>query len=184
MFPFSAASPGSLHRVCFRTLDRLRASCAVTPAVLVLLTACGAGSDVRRDGEVALPENYASWTVVRQGIQRTDKNEVHDIFVNDVGATRVEGAPFPHGSQFVMTLHEARPNADGRLERGALTKLFVMTKGDRWGDHVEGLGNGDWVYSAFGADGKTPTGDSFQSCRACHAPHETNDFVIPSVSSP
>ena len=85
-----------------------------------------------------------------------------------------------------MELYKAEENtdgtlskgADGKLEKGALLKVFVMGKGRGWGESAPaGMHNGDWVYSAYLADGK-PLSDSPVTCRGCHLPMgEAQDFV-------
>jgi hemoglobin len=86
-----------------------------------------------------------------------------------------------------MEIYATRPHADGapafdpsgRLVRGPLQKLFVMAKGEGWGAGVEpeNLRNGDWVYSAFLPDGRTPAPDDLAACRGCHLPLAKQDFV-------
>ena len=67
--------------------------------------------------------------------------------------------------------------AGGKLERGDLLRVFVMGKGEGWGETApQGLKNGDWVYAAYGADGKIAA-DPIAPCRACHLPLVTKDFV-------
>jgi hemoglobin len=165
-------------------LTSRRAGRLIGPVVLVLLAACGPGADVKDDGEVLVPANYTSWAAVRKDIQRPDKNQVRDIYVNAIGAARVEGQPYPDGSQFVMELYSAVAKEDGSLGKGDLSKVFVMTKGLGWGSYAGTPANGDWVYSAYGADKKSPTTDAFSTCRSCHEPHASNDYVIPPTTSP
>ena len=40
----------------------------------------------------------------------------------------------------------------------------------------DNLKTGNWVYSAYGPDGK-PLAEDFTKCRACHAPLAQKDFV-------
>ena len=66
---------------------------------------------------------------------------------------------------------------DGKLVKGDLAKVFVMGKGEGWGQDVpDNLKNGAWVYSAFGPDGK-PLAEDFTKCRSCHLPLAQKDFV-------
>jgi len=140
-----------------------------------------------RDGEVAPPPDYRSWPRFLSTIDRHDAAQVREIYVNPIGATARAGQPFPEGTIFVMEIYQARPHSDGapafdpsgRLVKGPLTKLFVMAKGDGWGAGVEpaSLRNGDWVYSAFLPDHRTPADDDLDACRGCHRPLAKKDFV-------
>jgi hemoglobin len=139
------------------------------------------------DGELAPPPDYRSWPRFLSTIDRHDAAQVREIYVNEVGATTRAGQAFPNGTIFVMEIYQARPHADGapafdpsgRLVKGPLQKLFVMGKGAGWGDGVEPqkLRNGDWVYSAFLPDLRTPAPDDLAACRGCHLPLAKQDFV-------
>jgi hypothetical protein len=137
------------------------------------------------DGELALPADYKSWPKFLSEIQRPDAKQVRDIYVNPRGHAAEQGRPFPHGTVFVMENYKATEAADGtlmkgddgRLVKGELTRVFVMGKGEAWGDAApEGLRNGDWTYASYDPSGKK-TADSFAACRACHMPLEKKDFV-------
>ena len=161
-------------------------------AVALVLVGCATGPlrflwTGTRDGELAPPPDYRSWPRFLSTIDRHDAAQVREIYVNQVGAAARAGQKFPNGTIFVMEIYQARPHADGapafdpsgRLVKGPLQKLFVMAKGNGWGDGVEPekLRNGDWVYSAFLPDGKTPTTDELAACRGCHLPLKKQDFV-------
>jgi len=140
-----------------------------------------------RDGERMPPADYRSWPRFLSTIDRHDNGQVREIYLNPVGAKTRRGQAFPNGTIFVMEIYQARPHADGapafdpsgRLVKGELKKLFVMAKGDGWGDSVERpeLRNGDWVYSAFLPDRTTPADDDVATCRSCHLPLAKRDFV-------
>ena len=67
--------------------------------------------------------------------------------------------------------------ADGKLVKGDLAKILVMGKGEGWGQDVpNNLKIGNWVFGAYGPDGKALAED-FTKCRACHAPLAQKDFV-------
>ena len=153
-------------------------SCAQTPppAPVVKL----------KDGELPLAADYKSWPVYLQNVQRPDAKQIRDIYINTVGAKNTAGKQFANGTVSVMELYKAKENADGtlskgadgKLEKGALLKVFVMGKGEGWGESAPaGMKNGDWVYSAYLPDGK-PAPDSPVACRGCHLPlGEAKDFV-------
>ena len=153
-------------------------SCAQTPppAPVVKLT----------DGQLPLAADYKSWPVFLKEVQRPDAKQIRDIYINTVGSKTAAGKAFPNGTVSVMELYKAKENADGtlskgadgKLEKGALLKVFVMGKGDGWGESAPaGMKNGDWVYSAYLPDGK-PAPDPIVACRSCHLPlGESKDFV-------
>lgn len=137
-----------------------------------------------KDGELAFPADYKTWPKFLSEVQRPDAKQVRELFINPVGAKANAGQPFPNGTAMVMELYKVKMNGevpetgpDGRLSKGDLAKIFVMAKGDGWGQEVpDHLKNGNWVFSAFGPDGK-PIAEDFTKCRACHAPLAAKDFV-------
>lgn len=161
-------------------------------AALVIALGCATGPlsifwSGMRDGEVPPPPDYRTWPRFLPTIDRHDAAQVREIYVNPTGTRARRGLAFPDGTIFVMEIYAARPHADGapafdpsgRLIKGPLQKLYVMAKGEGWGDGVEqrGLRNGDWVYSAFLPDGVTPTDEDLSTCRSCHRPLARQDFV-------
>jgi hemoglobin len=161
--------------------------CAV--AVVVSLGCCGGltanlvQAASPKDGEVALPADYASWPKFLSGVQREDTKQVRELYVNP-GAKACPAGVFPNGTRLVMELYKAKSEgetllkgADGKLVKGDLAKVFVMEKNDGWGQDVpDNLKNGNWVFGAYGPDGKALAED-FTKCRACHAPLAQKDFV-------
>jgi len=154
-------------------------------AVVVGMAACAAmqTASVPKDGELALPADYKSWPVFVKEVQKPDA--VRDLYVNPVGARAAQGQMFPNGTQFVMEIYSARKAADGTVEKDAagklvkdkLAKVFVMGKGEGWGQDVpDNVKTGAWVYAAYGPDGQ-PLKANFQECRACHVPLAQKDFV-------
>ena len=137
-----------------------------------------------KDGELALPGNYMVWPKFLSEVQRPDAKQIRELFVNQAGARTSQGQMFPNGTVMVMELYKVKMNgevpetgADGKLLKGDLVKVFVMAKGDGWGQDVpDNLKNGNWIFSAFGSDGKALPED-FTKCRACHAPLAAKDFV-------
>ena len=153
-------------------------SCAQTPPPVSVVKL--------KDGELPLAADYKSWPVYLQNVQRPDAKQIRDIYINTVGAKNTAGKPFANGTVSVMELYKAKENADGtltkgadgKLEKDALLKVFVMGKGEGWGESAPaGMKNGDWIYSAYLPDGK-PSTDSPVACRGCHLPlGEAKDFV-------
>jgi len=138
-----------------------------------------------KDGEVALPADYKSWPKFLSEVQKPDIKQVRELYVNTTGAKTTQGQPFSNGTVFVMELYKAKVKEDGtlvtgndgKLVKGDLAKIFVMGKGEGWGQGApEGLKNGDWLYAAYSQDGK-PLAEDFTKCRACHLPLVQKDFV-------
>jgi Cytochrome P460 len=166
-----------------------RHSIAWIPALALLWVGCAQGWFARGPGDAAVkpPADYRSWARFVPTVDRHDIAQVREIYVNDVGAAAKAGQPFPNGTLFVMEIYTARPHADGapafdpsgRLVKGPLSKLYVMAKGAGWGGAVQPpeLRTGDWVYSAFQPDLRTPTDDAIAACRGCHLPLAKQDFV-------
>lgn len=137
-----------------------------------------------KDGSLALPGDYRSWPKFLSEVQREDAKQVRDIYVSPAGAGACPVSAFPNGTTMVMELYKARLDGEaltkgpnGKLVKGDLAKIFVMGKNEGWGqDHPDNLKNGNWVYAAYGPDGKALAED-FTKCRACHAPLVQKDFV-------
>jgi hemoglobin len=137
-----------------------------------------------KDGEIALPASYQDWPKYLSEVQRPDVKQVRELFINAVGATTKAGQPFPTGTVMVMELHKATLDGDtpttgpdGTLVKGELAKIFIMAKGEGWGQEVpETLRTGNWVYAAYSPEGK-PLAEDFNKCRACHTPLAAKDFV-------
>ena len=88
------------------------------------------------------------------------------------------GPPFPGRPERGLLLGASAPAscADGKLIKGDLAKVFVLGKGEGWGQEVpDNLKNGNWVFAAYGSDGKALAED-FAKCRACHAARAVKDF--------
>jgi hemoglobin len=137
------------------------------------------------DGELAIPADYKSWPRFLTAVQRPDAKQVRDIYLIP-GADRTKaGDPFPDGTVIVMENYAAKANPDGslvtgpdgKLVKGDLTRIFVMGKGEGWGDKtMPELKNGTWIYSAYDGAGK-PVADPTANCRACHLPLAKQDFI-------
>ena len=137
-----------------------------------------------KDGELALPAGYQNGPKFLSEVQRPDAKQVRELFINAVGAKTNAGQPFPNGTVMVMELYKTKmagetpeTGADGKFVKGDLAKVFVMGKGEGWGQDVpDNLKTANWVFSAYGPDGK-PLAEDFTKCRACHTPLAQKDFV-------
>ena len=137
-----------------------------------------------KDGEPALSVGYQKGPKFLSEVQRPDVKQVRELFINTVGVKTKAGQPFPNGTVMVMELYKAKLDGetpitgpDGKLVKGDLAKVFVMAKGEGWGQDVpEHLRTGNWVFAAYGPDGLALAED-FSKCRGCHAPLAMKDFV-------
>lgn len=173
-----------------RTL--FRAGSAAALGAMFALLAIGCTSTVGntpaafQDGEVPLPADYTSWPRFLPAVQRPDLKQVREIYVNPTGHGVKAGQPFAHGTTFVMENYAAQldaagqplTGADGKLVKGRLLRVFVMSKGPGYGSAAPAeLKNGDWAYASYDAAGMK-TADAFGPCRACHLPQAGKDFVF------
>jgi hypothetical protein len=155
----------------------LLASCAHTPPPPTVKY---------KDGEIPLAADYKTWPKAIMNIQRPDAKQVRDMYINNVGYSAKRGEMFPNGTVSVIELYKANAGpdgallkgADGKLVKGDLIKVFVMGKGEGWGESAPaGLKNGDWVYASYDAKGaKAP--DPIAACRSCHLPLADKDFFF------
>ena len=121
-----------------------------------------------KDGELALPAGYQNGPKFLSEVQRPDATQVRELFINAVGAKTNAGQPFPNGTVMVMELYKTKmagetpeTGADGKFVKGDLAKVFVMGKGEGWGQDVpDNLKTANWVFSAYGPDGK-PLAEDF-----------------------
>jgi hemoglobin len=140
---------------------------------------------VLNDGELALPADYSSWPKFLSAVQRPDIKQIREIYMNPTGAKATATGGFPNGTVFVMENYAALtfPDGslptghDGKLVKGKLLKVFVMGKGEGWGQAApEALRNGNWVYTSYLPSGeKAP--DDLNTCRGCHVPVANKDYV-------
>ena len=146
----------------------------------------GAPGAKPKDGELAMPAGYKSWPKFLSDVDKEQPKQVRDIYLNKVGAQTSEGQAFPTGTVMVMEIYKAKEKTDGSLDKtpdgklikGGLTKVFIMGKGEGWGQDVpENVRTGNWVFSAAGPDGKLLAED-FNKCRGCHVPAASKDFVL------
>jgi len=160
-------------------------------AILLFAAACATGSSNMssgmgggpKDGELRFPTGYDTFPRFISGIQKTA--HVRDLFINKTGAYAKKGQSFANGSILVMEIYNAKKDnggnvvkrPDGRNAKDNLAKVFIMQKGPGWGKNApSGLQTGDWIFSAFAADG-TRIEVPYKKCRQCHLPLKDKDFV-------
>lgn len=141
---------------------------------------------VLKDGELPLPADYKSWPKFLSEVQRPDAKQVREIYVNAAGKTATADKGFPNGTVFVMENYAAQANPDGslktdaqgKLQKGDLARVFVMGKEAGWGEDLPaGQRTGNWLFAAYLPDGQKAAADDLGKCRACHVPLASKDFV-------
>jgi hemoglobin len=157
--------------------------------LLSTLSACAGklytNSPPPKDGELSLPAGYQQWPSFMASIEKLKGKQIRNIYINKKGKETKNGEAFPNGTQFVMELFKAQQDANGnliknngKLVKGNLSKIFVMKKGTNWGKNIpKELNNGDWIYSAFNADG-SKADVNYQACRGCHLPKSDKDYIF------
>lgn len=176
----------------------MKSNTLITVACASLLAAC-AGSQPSsdpvaavekemkavKDGELGFPTGFEGWPVFIAAVDKEGTKQIRDIYIDTQGEPVQKGGAFPDGTQFVMAIYGAQETdaglvktADGKLVKGDLSKVFVMQKGTGWGAHAPtGLANGDWVYTAYNANGSKADAD-YTTCRGCHLPLADTDYIF------
>lgn len=130
------------------------------------------------DGEVTLPSDYGSWSKYVATVIKPN-GQIREIYINDIGLEASKGESFAYGTTAVMELYKSRKTSSGALVKDGLEKVYVMQKGKNYGQLLASgsAPNGEWAYGAYLADKSTSATDDFSSCRGCHAPLASADFM-------
>ena len=155
----------------------LLAACAATPAPMPM-------SAPLQDGAVPLPASYRTWPKFLADILRPDLKQVREIYVNPTGTRAQAGQAFAQGTTFVMENYAVQTDAagqpvkgaGGKLVKGNLLRVFVMSKGRGFGSAAEPQ-NGEWAYAVYDAAGNK-SAENLSACRTCHLPLAPKDFVF------
>jgi hypothetical protein len=62
----------------------------------------------KKDGELSFPTDYRSWEKFLPTVERADKEEIREIYINDRGTKGTEVDGFPHGTTFLMEIFMAK----------------------------------------------------------------------------
>ena len=88
---------------------------AIAAAVLISCTMLPSRDEVSdsrfqptNDGELTLALDYRSWHKFVPTVERADKEEIREIYVNDPGMKGTETDGFPNGTNFVMEVFAAK----------------------------------------------------------------------------
>ena len=154
-------------------------------AAVAIAAGCTTAPKPLNDGELAVPADYRSWPKFLSAVQRPDAKQVREIYMNSTGTLASAAAGFGNGTVFVMENYAAKASPDGtlttgpdgKLVKGELLRVFVMGKNAGWGQSaLEALRNGNWIYSSYLPNGQ-PGPEDTATCRACHLPLVSKDFV-------
>lgn len=137
--------------------------------------------------DVNLPANYKQALVNFNTVDRMDNGQVRVLYGSQRALDAVKaGMPAPAGSVMVMEIYPAVKDAqnqlvrgaDGRLQRGAMTQIFVMEKRAGSGAQYDAaLRNGDWEYAVFTPAGQRAETRDMKPCMTCHLPKAQDDFL-------
>lgn len=79
-----------------------------------------------------------------------------------------KGEPLPYGTHVVIRFHRD----------GAITRYFVMQKGEGWGaDYPDGRTE-DWQFQFFNADKTVRAGENTARCMSCHSSRADEQFTF------
>lgn len=147
-------------------------------SVFLLGVSMAALAGTPKDGDLPVPAGYQNWYKFVDTVEKPN-GQIREIYINDVGIRANKGDAFPYGTVSVMEIYTSKKKADGSLAKDKLSKVFVMGKGAGWGQSLpaDNMPNGEWVYSAYKADAKTPATNDFKACRSCHAPLQSTDYI-------
>jgi plastocyanin len=120
-------------------------------------------------------------------VDRYDVKQYRELYTSAAAVDAVkQGKPIPSGTVITLIQYKAQvdgqgnpiKDANGRFVKGDLIAYTVMQKETGWGtEYPADIRNGEWEYSAFGADGKFNDKANYRACFECHKPHEGQDFV-------
>lgn len=65
-------------------------------------------SQIKKDGELSLALDYRSWRKFVSTVERADREEIREIYVNGPGMKGTETDGFPNGTTFVMEIFDAK----------------------------------------------------------------------------
>jgi hypothetical protein len=86
------------------------------------------GNAARVDGGLSWPQDYRQWRKFVPTVDREDRGEVREIYMNDRGTEGTETHGFPNGTTFVMEIFDAR--------RGSLVLMpnekITSTRAGQW----------------------------------------------------
>lgn len=137
---------------------------------------------------VGFPEGYQESYKQFFTFDRIDAKSISYICANAIAATVKPGEPFPYGSVLVFESWRPREDekgsvildANGHLIRSSLNTIFMMKKGEGFGEAYGPFRSGEWEYTAYRPDKSyQTTPQNSTACSACHvAAGKENDWVF------
>lgn len=156
--------------------------------VAILLLGIATLSLAAEDARVQFPAEYRESFVEYLSLDRTQNpDQVIRLFANTVAMQGAdENGELAGGSVLVAEVYAARKDAEGNVVESDLGRriaeelllVAVMEKQDDWqASSASSISVGDWDFGAFRPSGEV-AGSNLDSCRACHAPLRTTDFLF------
>ncbi|MFC3182261.1 cytochrome P460 family protein [Cypionkella sinensis] len=97
------------------------------------------------------------------------RDEVEDILTSrEAIEAAKKGQPMPYGTHVVIRFHRD----------GAITRYFVMQKGEGWGADYPNGRTDDWQFQWFNADRTVNLDENTARCQACHSGRADDQFVF------
>lgn len=148
--------------------------------------------------KIVFPERYAQdvmyTTFDRPMSAKPSTTELEDApqyrkYYATAGAIKAlrSGEPIPSGSVITMVKYRAKLDAqgnpirddNGRFVKGDLLGFSVMEKRPGLGaEYPAEIGNGEWDFQEFSADGKPNDKVNLSACFQCHRSQAKNDFLF------
>ena len=168
-------------------MKRLLAAVSVLALVLALGLLAARSTNAGPE-KIEFPGNWEKY-VLYTTVDRYDVKQYRELYASTQEAVDAmkRGQPLPDRTVLVLTQYKAQvdpqgnplKDASGRFLKSDRIGFTVMEKRQGWGtEYPDDLRNGDWEYSAFGADGRFNANANYKGCFQCHKPHEKQDFVI------
>jgi plastocyanin len=142
-----------------------------------------------QEDRVGFPAGYGETFRLLVVFDRPDNKQVRALCANELAAGIAPGETFPYGSVLVMETWHAKQDsngnpvldANGRFIRQTLSGIFVMRKGQGFGQAYGPDRSGEWEYVAYRPDGSTSIPPrNTNNCANCHLNQAgpSTDFVF------
>src|SRR5213594_4303878 len=165
-----------------------RRSVAVVPLVAAILTVVFVARSTAGPDKIVFPAGWKDH-VLYTSVDRYDTKQYRELYASTQAAVDAmkAGRPLPDGTVLTLIQFKAQVDAagnpvkdvNGRFIKGDMVGITVMEKRTGWGtEYPDDIRNGEWEYSAFGADQKFNDKANYKACFQCHKPHAKQDFVI------
>lgn len=159
-------------------------------ALTVLLAGSALAHEKSSQYKLAPERDYKGWAKFFTHVEKPATKQIREGFINPIGAKAEQGKSFPYGTVFVMEIYNAKADekgelvkdSQGRLVKGDLSKIYVMTKKEGFSSQYKDQPHptGDWEFRAYDDKNKVIVHSvkEAESCRVCHVPVAGTDFVL------